>query len=482
MHKPALPAPLQLRIAALAKRQRFRLAGSILIIAAGSALGAGDGEKMYNDLREKNALYRNAEWQEYVTEIGERLLSVSPDAGKNYTFVVVDSPIVNAAATQDGYIFIYRGIIAYCRSEDELAGIIGHEIGHVVARHTKRTKGLNRLGGLLGWIGLIGTSSGSMKDLGDTLTATAVSREAREHELEADAIGAKLLARAGYDPLAMINVIYVLKEDELFAKTVSNRPSVYHGLFGSHPRNDKRLHDVVGEAVPLAGDEIRPPERDFWTMLNGLTFGDEAATGLVQGSTYYHSGLRIVVRFPEGWDLGNTASEVFGRDLSGASDGNITVQRQRPAAKGQTPEGYIRDTLKRDDIENGQAIDVNGYAAYVADVAILAGDAQRRKMAVVFKDGAVYLFKGELGLVGDPAGFERDFNDTLASFRAMTASDLDAANRQRIQVVMANPGDTYAKLAQKSSLAAFPEETLRVINGHYPRGQPRAGDYIKLVR
>ena len=100
--------------------------------------------------------------------------------------------------------------------------------------------------------------------MGDTLTATAVSREAREYELEADAFGAEFLARAGYDPLAMINVIYVLKEQELFAKSVSNRPSVYHGLFGSHPRNDKRLHDVVGEAVPLAGVDTRPPERDFW--------------------------------------------------------------------------------------------------------------------------------------------------------------------------------------------------------------------------
>ena len=481
MHKPVptfVPkkGPTRTRMAA---SRWFKL---VLVFAAAGAFGADDGEKMYNDLRERNALYRNVEWQDYVTEIGERLLAASPDAGRNYTFVVVDNSTVNAAATQDGYIFIHRGIIAHCRSEDELAAIIGHEIGHVVARHVQRSKGLNRLGGLLGWIGLIGTSSWGMKDLGNTLTATAVSREAREHELEADAIGAQLLARAGYDPLAMINVIYVLKEHELFAKTASNRPSVYHGLFGSHPRNDKRLHDVVGEAVPLAGIDTRPPERDFWAMLDGLTFGDEAATGLVQGSTYYHSGLRIVVRFPEGWDLGNTAAEVFGRDISGASDARITVQRQKPAAKGQTPEGYIRETLKRDDIENGQAIDVNGYAAYVADVTILAGDAQGRKMAVVFKDGAVYLFKGELGPVGDPARFERDFDETLASFRAMTASDLDAANRQRIQVVMANPGDTYAVLARKSSLKSFPEETLRVINGHYPRGEPRAGDYIKLVR
>ena len=113
---------------------------------------------------------------------------------------------------------------------------------------------------------------------------------------------------------------------------------------------------------------------------------------------------------------------------------------------------------------------------------VLTGDAQARKIAVVFKDGSVYLFKGELGATGDAAQFEQHFRETLASFRPMTAADLEDANRQRIEVVMANPGDTYAALARKSSIKSFPEETLRVINGHYPRGEPRAGDNIKLVR
>ena len=453
-----------------------------LLIFAAQAFAAGDGEKMYNDLREKDAIYADEDWQDYVAEIGERLLAAAGIRAPTYTFVVSDNPAVNASATQDAYIFIDRGIIAYCRSEDELAGIIGHEIGHVVGRHAQKTRGLSRVGGLLGWIGVIGTSSYGMKDLGDTLTATAVTREARENELEADAYGAEFLVRAGYDPLAMINVIYVLKEHELFSRSVRNRPSVYHGLFGSHPRNDKRLHDAVQKAVPLAQAAIRPPQRDFWAMLDGLVFGDEAATGLIKGSTYYHSGLRIVVRFPEGWELSNTATEVFGRDVSGQADASITVQRQRPAGTRQTPEDYLRDTLKREDLENGEAVEINGYEAYVADVEILAGDAQARKIAVLFKDGGVYLFKGELGAKGDAARFQRQFRETLASFRPMTAADLEDANRQRIEVVMANPGDTYAALARRSSIKSFPEETLRVINGHYPRGEPRAGDPIKIVR
>ena len=103
-------------------------------------------------------------------------------------------------------------------------------------------------------------------------------------------------------------------------------------------------------------------------------------------------------------------------------------------------------------------------------------------MAIVYKDGGIYLIKGTLGAVGDSAQFEKDFRETLGSFRAMTAADLKVANNQRIMVVMANPGDTYAELARKVSIKRYPEETLRILNGHHPRGEPRAGDYIKVVQ
>ncbi len=460
-------------------RLRPILATCCALLLAAPELHAGDGEKMLEEIRENEGLYEDSAWQDYVREIGERLLAVSPDEGKEYHFVVVDSPAVNAAATGDGYIFIFRGIIAHVRSEDELAAIIGHEIGHVVGRHTARTKGMNRLGGLLGWIGAIGTASWGIKDVSDTLTATAISREAREYELEADAYGAEFLARAGYDPLAAIATIHVLKEQELFARSVKGQPPVYHGLFGTHPRNDKRLHDAVQKAVPLSGGRLRPPERDFWAMVDGLVHGNEAATGLIKGDAYYHMGLRIVVQFPTGWNLGNTPSEVFGRD---AGDAEIRVQRHKLARKKQTPENYLKKTLKRDDLNDGEKLTVNNYPAYMADVEILDGKAAARKIAAVVKGNAVYLFKGELGVNGDVARFEQQFEDTLRSFRAMTAEDLSKADRPRIDVLIAEPGDTYANLALRSSIKSFPEETLRIINGHYPRGEPRAGDPIKLVR
>lgn len=454
----------------------------VLWLSLSGVVHAGAGEKVYNEMKEKEQLYPDEEWQEYVDEIGQRLLAVTPHAGKEYHFYVIDNPTVNASAFPDAYIYINRGLIAYLRSEDELAGVIGHEIGHVVGRHARRSNMMGFFGNVAGFIGSIMTGTGAIADLGNTVTQTLRSGYGREFELEADEYGGEFLARAGYNPLAMIDVIHVLKDHSLFSKNVLNQPSVYHGLFSSHPKNDKRLYDAVQKSQHLFPEELMEPERDFWEMIDGMVYGDEAATGLIKGETYYHGSLRVVVQFPSGWDVTNTAAEVLGKAPAGTSDAFITVARMNPPEGEQTPEEYITETLKRDDVTDGETLEINGYDAFIGTVEIATGSAQARRIAVVYKDNGVYLFKGEVGPIGDLASFEGQWRATVESFRAMTAADLQVANSQRVEVVIAKPGDTYQSMSQKVSLKSYPEETLRVINGDHPVGEPRAGDNIKIVQ
>jgi len=447
-----------------------------------TSVAGGPGEKTYQAFLENGGLYDDPNWQAYVDEIGQRLVAVSAMAGKEFHFYVVDDTSVNAFALPDGYIFVHRGLIAYIRSEDELAGVIGHEIGHVVGQHAKRANVLGAMGTVAGIIGSVLTGTGAISDLSNTATATLTSGYRRDLELEADEYGGEFLARAGYNPLSMIDVIQVLKDQSLFAKNVLHQPQVYHGLFASHPKNDKRLHDAVEKSLSLFPDELTPPERDFWEMIDGLVYGSAPTTGLIKESTYYHGGLRVVIAFPEGWDVSNTPTQVVGQAPFG-TDIRITVQRQNPPAEEQSPSEFITKTLKRDDVKNGQDISVSGYAGHTADVEVASGNALAKKIAVVYKDGGVYLFNGELGPNGgDQAAFEAAWLEVLGGFRAMTADDLKVANDQRIAVMIAKPSDTFASLAQKSSLKDYPEETLRVINGLYPNGEPRAGDYIKVVQ
>lgn len=457
--------------------------GLWLCLGVGARAFASPGEEMYQTLLENGGLYDDPEWQAYVNEIGQRLVAVSPDAGGDYHFYVIDQTSVNAFAMPDGYIFIHRGLIAYCRSEDELAGVIGHEIGHVVGQHAKRSNTLGMMGSVAGIVGSILTGTGAIADLSNTATNVLRSGYGRGYELESDEYGAEFLALAGYNPLAMIDVIHVLKDHSLFAKNVLNQPQVYHGLFTSHPKNDKRLHEAVEKSLHLFPDELQEPERDFWEMVDGMVYGDAPTTGLIKGSTYYNGGLRVVVGYPEGWDVRNTPTEIIGQAPFG-TDVRISVQRQNPAAEEQTPAEYISETLKRDDVTNGQDLNVNGYNGHSADIVLVEGaSAVAQKIGVVYKDGGVYLFRGELGPNGgDQQAFEEAWLAVLGGFRAMTAEDLKVANDQRIKVVVARPSDTFASLAQKSSLKSYGAETLRVINGMHPNGEPRAGDYIKIVQ
>jgi predicted Zn-dependent protease len=443
---------------------------------------AGAGAKFYQELLEQDGLYPDEAWQAYVDAIGQRLLAVTPDAGKEYHFYVLDSTSVNAMAFPDAYIFVNRGLIAYLRSEDELAAVIGHEIGHVVGAHAKRSNRTAQLGNIAGFIGSILTGTGAISDLSNSATSTLVTGYRREYELEADELGGEYLAKAGYNPLAIIDTIHVLKDHSLFSKHVLKQPTVYHGLFSTHPKNDKRLYEAVQKSQNMFPEELMEPVGDFWSMIDGLVYGSEATAGLIKGSTYYHGGFRVVVTFPTDWDVVNKTVEILGQPITGSTDSSIAIQRSAAPQAGQTPEQYLVETLKRDDLANGEAVEINGFSGYIADIDLAGSSDQARKIAVVFKDGNAYVFRGELGSIGDPKAFQQNWLETVNSFRAMTAADLKVANNQRVAVVVAKPSDSFASLARKSSLKSYPEETLRVINGMHPVGEPRAGDYVKIVQ
>ena len=134
------------------------LSGSTLLLSLQAQ--AGPGAELYNELLEKGVIYPDGKWQRYVTDVGERLLAVSSHADKTYTFSVVDEPIVNAWATPDAYIFVTRGILAYFQTEDELANVLGHEIAHVILRHSRKQVTSSRISGIAGILGAFATGVG----------------------------------------------------------------------------------------------------------------------------------------------------------------------------------------------------------------------------------------------------------------------------------------------------------------------------------
>ena len=457
----------------------FAIALALVALPVGAA---GAGEKMYREFVEKGQLYADERWQKYVRDIGERLLRHTTDANREYHFHVLDGEQVNAFATGDAYIFVSRGLLAFLESEDQLAAVVGHEIGHVVGRHMRKRRIMDLSGKSIGLIAAIATGRGEMmRDVSNPLTTLLVSGYGREMELEADHLGGEFMALAGYNPEAIIDTVWVLKDQQLFSKQVAAKAPTYHGLTASHPRNDLRLHRAVQYAQGLAPEEINEPVGDFWGLMDGLVFGDEASGGLVKDETYFHGGLRVVVQFPEGWSVAAPQTQVIGEAPGGKTEAAITVTRHE-MVKRRSPQEYVTRVLRRDDVGNGQELEINGAPAFVGEVDTSESNAQLQLIAVLYLRQDVFLFKGECGPQGDPQRFREQFQATLEALRPMTPEDVQDANSRRIAVIVAEPDTTYAALAARSTLPNYPEQTLRLLNADYPNGEPRAGDYIKIVK
>ncbi len=455
----------------------FVLLASALVVSA----KPGHGQKMYEEFTDKGLVYDDEAWQTYVQELGDRVLQHTPHAGRKYHFYVADTPQVNASASADAYITIHRGILVYMASEDELAALIGHEIAHVTARHHGRTRNRNLLGKSVGIISWLTTGVGDLMGVTNAATAQHVMEFRVEHELEADRLGGEYMAKAGYNPLAIIDMVQVLKEQEIFAKQVSREPVVYHGLYRTHPKNDKRLHETVAFAQEsFSSGQAVEPLRDFWEMIDGMVYGDETATGVVRDTTFYHGALRVVVKFPDDWTVDKSKTEVRATAPGGAKEAIITLGRHNPDSR-LSPLEFLTETLERDDIKSGESVEINGLQAYIGEVENEGTDAKLKLIGLLYHDRSAYLFSGEAGPNGDPEAFRKDFVATMHAVRNMTAQDAKDANKLRIRVVIAEPDKTYADLAQRSPIEKNAEERLRLLNAGYPNGEPRAGNYIKIV-
>ncbi len=438
------------------------------------------GLQAHKDVLKEYPALDNPALQGYVNAIGLRLAQESHRPQLKWQFTVVDSPDVNAFALPGGYVYITRGLMAYLNSEAELAGVIGHEIGHVTARHGVRQQSAQTaagLGAVLGSLLVPGLNNQAGATLLQTMAQAWTAGYGREHELESDRLGAQYLARAGYSPQAMIDVIGVLKNQELFAAEQARRDGrpvrTYHGTFDTHPSNDKRLKEVVGEANKYAVVAPREGRNDYLQKLSGMVFGDSPEQGLIRNNRLLHPELGLSLQFPPGWRVENRPDRAAAMNPKGDA---LVELRQGP--RNDRPLDTLQKGIKLDAGAQYASGQLGGYPA-----AFAAGAQQGKPVilaAVVF-GGTQYLIAG---ITKDKPAYDREratLRGTLNSFRALTAAEAQATQPDRLQLITAEAGTTMSALARRSSLGATAESQLRLMNGLYPTGEPRPGQLVKIV-
>lgn len=454
------------------------------------------GREAHQQVLQEFGVYDKPQLQAYVSGVGNKLAQQSHRANLPWTFTVLDSAEINAFALPGGYVYITRGIMAYLESEAELAGVIGHEIGHVTARHgaQRATRGQTAGFGVLAAtvLGAVLESQGlgGATDLASQASQAAaagyIASYSREQELQADQLGAEYLARNRYDPNNMVEVIGVLKSQEQFAADAARAEGgavagQRNSWLASHPSNDQRLQEIRRIAASYQGDYGDDGRARYLRAIDGMAFGGSASQGVVRGRNFYHEELGIAITAPPRWQVRNSPEAIA---LVNDTGDAALVVRLAPADASGSHEQVIRK-LFNPSAGRTENRDLNGLDGthFVGTVRNKQGQDQRVELTVVSGPGGrTYL------LVNAARGAEAlqrasvPMRQAEASFRALTPADRQTA---RVWVIDAVPMPVggFEQLARSSVLGGDKVAQLKLLNGVYGGvAPPASGQLVKIVK
>lgn len=430
--------------------------------------------------------YEDIRLQQYVNEVGQRAAKASHRPDLQYTFTVLDSEEINAFTPGGGFVYISRGILNYLNSEAELAAVLGHEIGHITARHPVRQQTQSTLSGIgAAAVGIV-TGSGDLAGLANYAGAALITGYGRDMELEADRLGAEYLAKTGLEPDHMIEVVKVLKNQELFevqrARQENRKPRIYHGVFSSHPDNDQRLREVVkaAEAIKSEGVNADAGRERYLQAIQGLPVGTSRAQGVLKGNRFYHAHLGFTFAFPSGWVVENMSDRVM--SISPRKDSLMQMRMQAPPPN-VGPQQFLSRLLAGKNAGPGEAIEVNGLQGYTAVVRSERTDfgVVPARYAVIYHNNLAYVFAGASKSSSGTPQADPLFMSTIKTFRRLKSNEFAQAEPYKLKIIRADANTRIADLAKASPIKEYPAEMLRLMNNLYPDKEPQAGQLLKIV-
>ncbi len=451
--------------------------GSSTVTVGGRTVAVPDvTAEEHENLLATVGVYDDPELAAYIDRIGQLLVKHSSMPDATFTFTLLDSPDINAFALPGGFIYVNRGLLAYLENESELAGVIAHEIGHITESHHSRRSTQQGTTTVLATTAYILTGSGDLYDATKMYGAEVISGFGRDMELEADSAGAEFMHRAGYDADALLSVIGVLKDQEMYRRVqakASGKPTgTYHGLYSSHPRNDLRLQTVIKTANTLDLDEM--PENpeipgEYRLRTEGMVFG-ASADSQSEENRFYHNKLDFTFRHPEGWTVTQGAREIVAASPDGASKLTISLSK----LDAETTPGDFLGTKATGELNEQRELEQFGLKGSTA----LASAGGKQERLAVIDHKYRFLFEGESS---DLAGTDEGFLGIIESFRALVPREKVKGDSRNIHYVQVPRGATLKSLATSARIPDA-EDQLRLINGYYPSGEPRIGDWIKVIR
>ena len=457
-------------------------------------MGSWEGEKKttqkhHQEIVKALGLYDDQATQEYVQIVGQRLALSSDLPNEEFKFFVIDDEAINAFTTGCCNVYVNRGLLVNLNSEAELAGVLGHEIGHITARHPARRQARGVAASLGAMAAAILTGSNAIGQLANIGAQAWMMGYGRENEMEADRLGLKYMVKAGYNPASIGNVFTMFQAGEKFerqrAAEEGREPRLYHGVFSSHPSPDER---AVQAAKGSANIKDSPPngwlERhdEYLTVLNGIAYGSSKAQGVVRDNRFYHSDMGITVAFPRGWTIENQRDRLIA--FTPKKDAVMQIMIDAKPDK-QAPREFLLTKLKGASTFKGEPFttaDGEGYMIVARTGSPIDNGTGPVRWAVVYRGQSAFIFAGasRSALDGVPE-VDGLIKSTAMTLRGLKPSEFPLAEPYRIKVVKATDKTQLSDYAAEMPEREFKKETLELINAAYPNKKLKPGQLFKIV-
>ncbi len=426
-------------------------------------------------------VYNDAKLQGMVEQTVERLVAASERPDLHYKITLLNSQSINAFALPTGQLYVTRGIAALANDESELASVLAHEMGHVVARHAAIREEQAKQAALVGRVVSDVITDPEVGALALAKSKLALASFSRAQEFEADAIGIGIASRAGYDPNGAVRFLTSMEHNSEL-KPQQNTAAIdprSPDFLSSHPATPERITNAIANArqydVPNTTGAVLGRDREaYLTGINGIVFGEDPSEGFVRGRRFLHPRLGFTFTAPEGFALDNTAQAVLGVKHGGGQALRLDVVR---VPSEQTLAGYLTSGwIENIDAGSVEDTTINGFAAATAAA---KGDQWDFRLYAIRFGSDVYRFI--FATKKSTPESDRVFRESVGTFRRMSLAEIEDAKPLRLQIVTVGPNDTVEKLATRMAVADHQVERFRVINGLEATDRLRPGSEVKIV-
>ncbi len=435
------------------------------------------GKQSDQEIVRQYGIYDDEELNRYISEIGMKMARLSHRPNLPYEFKIMDTPVINAFAVPGGYVYFTRGILAYLNSEAEVAGVMGHEIGHVTARHSAKQYSSAQLAQLGLGVGVIVSDTfRKYAGLAQFGVGMLFLKFSRDNESQADELGVEYSTRAGYDAVHMANFFETLDR-----MNPSESRSGLEEWFSTHPNPEGRAMKVNQMAndwqLNIGKQNLKVGRDEYLRKIDGLVFGDDPRQGYEENGRFYHPDLRFQFLVPSGWKLYNTPSQV--QIMSSEKDAAIILLLE----SGTTPDAAASQfiTNSKATVINQSNVKVNGLSARRVTMDIASQqDTIRALSYFIAKDQYVYIFQGITYQSKFPV-HKSVFQSTIGSFSRLYDQKKINVKPDRIKIETVKESGNLRNVLISTGVSQDELERTALINGMYLNDQIDSKTLIKLI-